>query len=175
MTITADLVPGSPLHIASRQDVIDRLIAEHAGREKLVKVQEQSAQATQATERIIDPRDWRTLPENTFEKQRDRWTDEEVIEKATHAKNGEQFKALFERGSLVQFGGDQNRADLQLVKYLLYWTNGNQEQTNRLFERSALMRPKWRDRKNAGGGGHSYGEVTIYKVVKYNERKLTEQ
>jgi hypothetical protein len=47
--------------------------------------------------------------------------------------------------------------------------NGEPEaQANRLFERSGLLRSKWRDRKNSGGGKHSYGEVTIFNASEFS-------
>ena len=59
---------------------------------------------------------------------------------------------------------DDSKAHWQMAKYLLYWTEEHKAQANRLFERSGLMRSKWRDRKNSGGGKHSYGEVTIFNA-----------
>lgn len=172
MTITADLVPNSPLVIANRQNVIEQLIAHHASREKARKPHEPSEATIEPQERSIDPRDWHQLPPNRFDEgQQEKWTDEELLKNARNAGNGKAFTALFDYGHLAQFGGDKSRADMQLVKYLLYWTNGNKVQTNRLFEQSALMRPKWRDRKNAGGAGHSYGEMTIHNAIYYKEQK----
>jgi len=98
--------------------------------------------------------------------------DEEVLERAMHAKNREQFVELWEgrwQGNLrytSQGKPDESKADWQLVKYLLYWTNGDPAQTDRLFRRSALMRPKWDDNKNSGGSGYTYGQVTIHNAMK---------
>ena len=88
-----------------------------------------------------------------------------------NAKNREAFLELWEnrwRGNPKYWDKngqpDDSKADWQLAKYLLYWAGGHKAQANRLFERSGLMRPKWRDRKNSGGGKHSYGEVTIFNA-----------
>lgn len=57
---------------------------------------------------------------------------------------------------------DQSRADFALCRLLAYWTNNDAEQVDRLFRQSALYRPKW---DQPAGGGHSYGEVTIWHAT----------
>ena len=98
--------------------------------------------------------------------------DSEVMHLAMSAKNGEAFLALWEGRwqenprYVSQGQPDTSKADWQLVRYLLYWTGNDVVQTDRLFRQSALMREKWDERVNSGGGGHSYGEVTIYNAMK---------
>jgi primase-polymerase (primpol)-like protein len=47
------------------------------------------------------------------------------------------------RGELSEYGGDHSSADLALASILLYWTQGDTEQADRLFRLSNLVRPKW--------------------------------
>ena len=84
--------------------------------------------------------------------------------------NREAFLELWENRWMhnPKYKGDDSHADWQLTKYLLYWTGNHKSQSNRLFERSGLMRSKWRDRVNSGGSGHSYGEVTIHNAVAFS-------
>lgn len=72
-------------------------------------------------------------------------SDEEVIEKAAKAKNGEKFTALFFRGDISMHGGNNSVADLALVQMLAFWTQ-DPDQLDRLFRRSALNREKWESR-----------------------------
>lgn len=85
--------------------------------------------------------DFRLVPDEQFE----RLTDDEVLLRAATAANGEKFLKLW-RGDLSEHGNDHSVADLALVSILLYWTQGDQEQADRLFRQSNLVRPKWTDR-----------------------------
>lgn len=49
-------------------------------------------------------------------------------------------------GDMSHYDNDHSRADLALVSYLWYWTNGDVEKTDALFRNSALMRDKWENR-----------------------------
>lgn len=69
--------------------------------------------------------------------------DEEIIRKASNAKNGAKFSALW-RGDWGPLGyPSQSEADLALLSMLLYWTDGDRERADALFRKSGLMRPKW--------------------------------
>jgi putative DNA primase/helicase len=100
------------------------------------------------------------------------WTDEEVLEKAYHAKNGENFKRHFEGDySLWEGAGARHQshsnADFELVLMLLYWTNKDPNQVDRLFRQSGLMREKW-DRKIKGN--ETYGERIIKDAINNGNR-----
>jgi putative DNA primase/helicase len=93
--------------------------------------------------------------------------DQTVLDKALNAKNGRDFaRYYYGDNSLWEGSGalfdSQSEADLALVYRLLYWTNGDVMQTERLFRLSGLMRPKWdrviKDNK-------TYGEITIDKAL----------
>jgi hypothetical protein len=88
--------------------------------------------------------------------------DEELLKRARAAKNGAEFAALFDSGDLSRHEGDHSRADLALCCSLCFWTNGNAEAIDRLFRRSALMRPKWDE--SHFGDGRTYGQATVTKA-----------
>ena len=94
-------------------------------------------------------------------------SDAEVLARALAASNGAKFQALWS-GQLAAYRDpqtgqvDQSRADFALCRLLAYWTNDDAEQIDRLFRQSALYRPKW---DQPAGGGHSYGEVTIWHAT----------
>ena len=87
-------------------------------------------------------------------------SDEQVIQRASSAKNGERFRSLM-RGDTSEYGGDDSRADLTLCNILAFWCSCNAEQMDRIFRASGLMRPKW-DSRRAGG---TYGAMTIQRAI----------
>ncbi|MDP9381993.1 MAG: hypothetical protein M3Q29_17975 [Chloroflexota bacterium] len=56
---------------------------------------------------------------------------------------------------------DESALDLSLCNHLAWWTDRKPEQMDRLFRGSALMRPKWDERR----GAQTYGERTISKAI----------
>ena len=94
--------------------------------------------------------------------------DEEVVQKALTARNGENFKRYYSGDTSLCEGADarhrsQSEADFTLVLMLLYWTNGDTTQVDRLFRHSGLMREKW-DRPVKAG--ETYGERIIKDAVR---------
>ncbi|MBM4274124.1 MAG: hypothetical protein FJ128_01225 [Deltaproteobacteria bacterium] len=83
-------------------------------------------------------------------------SDQELIEKAKQAANGEKFTRLW-RGDIAEYGDDDNRADLALCCLLAFYTQKNAERMDRLFRKSRLMREKW-ERPD-------YRERTISKAI----------
>lgn len=66
-----------------------------------------------------------------------------IIKKARNAKDGDKFIALFDNGVLSEYNNDDSAADLALCSILAFYTNGNKEQIDKLFRKSALYRDKW--------------------------------
>lgn len=83
-------------------------------------------------------------------------SDDEVIAKASKAKNGDAFDRLW-RGDLGDHGGDQSSADLALSNRLRFWCGADRNQMDRLFRQSGLMRDKWDSRR----GENTYGGITL--------------
>lgn len=89
-------------------------------------------------------------------------SDDEIIERARRAGNGEKFIRLFDDGNCREYANrdgavDDNRADQALVNLIAFWTQDH-EQIDRLMRRSALARAKWEDRPD-------YRERTIDKAL----------
>lgn len=70
-------------------------------------------------------------------------SDAELLEKARASRNGGKFVALYDRGDVSIFDGDDSRADLALAGMLAFWAQGDETMIDRLFRGSALFRPKW--------------------------------
>ena len=87
-------------------------------------------------------------------------TDEQVLEHALRSKSGEKFDALYS-GSWEGLYNSQSEADMALVSMLAFWCGCVEEQIDRLFRESGLMRPKW-DRMS---GDATYGQITIRNAV----------
>lgn len=87
-------------------------------------------------------------------------SDEQLIERAKNARNGDRFSRLWS-GDASDYGNDRSRADLALCSILAFWCGGDCERIDRLFRRSGLMRGKW-DRRTGDG---AYGSLTIRTAV----------
>jgi putative DNA primase/helicase len=92
-------------------------------------------------------------------------SDGEIIEKAKTAGNGARFTALW-KGSIAGYA-TKSEADFALVLLLLYWTDDDTAQTDRLFRQSGLMDEKWNRRL----GKYTYGQVTIRNALKKRSMK----
>lgn len=86
-------------------------------------------------------------------------SDEQVLQLAMNAKNGGTFLALY-HGEWRGKYGSQSEADIAFCNMLAFWTGRDDEQMDRLFRQSGLMRRKW-DEKH---GLLTYGEITITKA-----------
>jgi len=85
-----------------------------------------------------------------------------ILKKARNAANGDRFCRLYDRGDLSEYGGDWSRADFQLCLWLAFWTDRKPMLVDALFRKSALMRPKWDERR----GQLTYGQRTIMAALR---------
>ena len=95
-------------------------------------------------------------------------TDEQVISHASSSESGEKFKALME-GRWEEGYDSQSDADMALVSILAFWCGNVEEQIDRIFRSSGLMRDKW-DRQT---GDTTYGQITIRNAVATNDTIYT--
>lgn len=86
-------------------------------------------------------------------------SDEELLQKAMSSRMGAEFQRLW-NGDITGYKS-QSEADMALCSSLAFWTGRNEEQMDRLFRKSGLMRKKW-DRSQSGS---TYGAITIRKAV----------
>lgn len=90
-------------------------------------------------------------------------SDDEIIERASNARNGHRFRALFDGGDVSGYGGDDSAADLALASMLTFWTQ-DAVQVERIFTTSALgQRDKWRGRPD-------YRKRTVDRALDRTER-----
>lgn len=95
--------------------------------------------------------------------------DDEHVLSFAEKRYKEDFTSPFYRGDASRFGGDQSRADLSLCDMLAFFST-DPAQVDRLFRKSALMRPKWDERH--GTDGSTYGQMTVDKAVKSARERL---
>ncbi|MFL5655225.1 MAG: phage/plasmid primase, P4 family [Ktedonobacteraceae bacterium] len=137
-TITGHHVRGTPITIEERPDILREVHAEMTASR-----QQQSANRGERNAAVRDP------------------SDDALLERAMHAKNGATFRALW-NGDTSGYVS-QSEAELALCSVLAFWTGNDVSQIDRLFRRSALYRPdKW-DRP--ARSGETYGEGTIARAV----------
>lgn len=91
-------------------------------------------------------------------------TDEQVIDHASRSESGEKFKALMD-GNWEDGYDSQSDADMALISILAFWCGNVEEQIDRIFRTSGLMREKW-DRRT---GDSTYGQITIRNAVTSND------
>ena len=89
-------------------------------------------------------------------------TDQELIEKAQNAANGEKFERLW-HGDIHAYES-QSEADMAFCCLLAFWTGGDEKRMDELFRQSELIRPKWDEQHFADGA--TYGERTIERAIR---------
>jgi putative DNA primase/helicase len=97
-------------------------------------------------------------------------TDDDLLELAKNAENGEAFTKLWE-GEWQENYASQSEADMALCCKLAFWSGKNKEQMDRLFRQSGLFREKWDKRHHASGA--TYGEETLSKACDITEDVYT--
>ena len=94
--------------------------------------------------------------------------DDGVIAYASSSESGDKFKALY-AGNWEEGYDSQSDADMALVSILSFWCGNVEEQIDRIFRTSGLMRDKW-DRHT---GDSTYGQITIRNAVSTNSEIYT--
>lgn len=89
-------------------------------------------------------------------------SDMEVLEKGAVARNGSKFQMLYE-GMWENLTPSQSEADLMFCNMLAFWTGKDEEQMERIFQQSGLMRDKWN--RPQKGGTTTYGQETLRKAI----------
>nr|MBC8264784.1 hypothetical protein [Anaerolineales bacterium] len=88
-------------------------------------------------------------------------SDQELLSKATNARNGGKFARLWE-GDFSDYDS-HSEADLALCNFLAFWTGGDAARMDRLFRQSSLFRPKWDEKHYASG--QTYGQGTLERAL----------
>ena len=86
--------------------------------------------------------------------------DEGVIAHASASASGDKFKALY-AGNWEEGYDSQSDADMAFVSMLCFWCGNVEEQIDRIFRSSGLMRDKW-DRMT---GDRTYGQIPIRNAI----------
>ena len=109
--------------------------------------------------------------------------DSELINKIRQSGQGAKVEALYDRGDLSAYGGDDSAADQALMNILAWWTNGDMLAMERMFTSSALgKREKWANRQDyrdrtiqeaiRGMNGNSYDPVKYKEQKQLNKMKI---
>lgn len=87
-------------------------------------------------------------------------TDEAVVEHALKSPAGDKFQKYMD-GDWQEMYDNQSDADMSFISMLAFWCGCDEEQMDRIYRSSGMMRAKW-DRKQAGT---TYGALTIRNAV----------
>ncbi|HLJ46716.1 MAG TPA: DUF927 domain-containing protein [Bryobacteraceae bacterium] len=139
-TVTGNHIPGTPDTIEDRTEELLELHQEVFG----TSIQEPAHDVTE-----ISP-----SPGSCG-------TDEAIIAACRNAKNAEKFVKLFDHGETSAHDNNHSVADAALCAVLAYRTR-DREQIDRIFRNSALMRPKWDEKR----GDRTYGQRTVEHAIK---------
>ncbi len=99
------------------------------------------------------------LPAPSFSAKKSAQDVEDLIAKASNAKNGDKFRQLY-KGSAAGYAS-QSQADQALCNILAFYAGGDASLVDAAFRSSGLMRPKWDSRR----GNTTYGEMTVGKAL----------
>ncbi|GEM01933.1 protein of unknown function [Halolactibacillus halophilus] len=135
--MTGNHVEGTPLEIIDRQDILDYIYDSYFG----------------TTSENVKPGPKMDSSDNS-KLSSPKLSDQDVINIASKAKNGDHFKALYS-GEYSAYGS-QSEADIALCNIIAFYTQ-DMEQIDRIFSSSGLYREKW-DRED-------YKTWTIQKAV----------
>lgn len=144
-TWTGDHLPETPIFIADLQGELDTLFADIA-----------PPVCAQPPPLPIE-QDTGAAPTDS---------DDAIIEKAMHARNGEKFTKLW-NGDYSDYrkrdgSPDHSQGDLSLCRMLAFWTDKHIPTMDRLFRQSGLMRPKW---DHNARSGETYGQGTLRRAL----------
>ncbi|OIB57330.1 hypothetical protein [Natrialba sp. SSL1] len=143
-TVTGEHVDETPTTVATRQDA-------------LTAVHREYVQDDATDDRDSDPPN-EAAGEPSAEIDLD---DEELLEKACNATNGEKFERLW-NGNTLSYES-QSEADMALCFLLAFWTGGDAMWMDKLFRQSGLLREKWDEIHYADGS--TYGEKTLERAI----------
>lgn len=142
LTFTGDHLDGTAKRVYSRSDELEAIHGEYvAADDEDAETPSSSPQTNRKTDVTLD--------------------DRELLEKARNAKDGRKFSELYDRGGITRYES-HSEADAALCAMLAFWTGGDQEQIDRLFRSSALIRPKWDEVHFSNGD--TYGERTTKRA-----------
>nr|WP_176705286.1 hypothetical protein [Halobacterium sp. GN101] len=150
-TVTGDHVERTPTRVARRQDALTAIHREY--------VQEAERDTASESEQRGGADD--ESPTSGAADVDVDLEDEDLLEKARNASNGEKFEQLW-NGNTVGYES-QSEADMALCCLLAFWTGGDRTQMDRLFRQSGLLREKWDEVHYADGS--TYGEKTIERAI----------
>ncbi|SEQ01342.1 phage NrS-1 polymerase family protein [Natrinema salaciae] len=147
-TVTGDHVNATPARVIERDGALEAVYNEYIGETESPRNKDR-VDAQQDAPSESESGDGVTLE------------DEELLERARNATNGEKFERLW-RGSTAGYES-QSEADMALCCLLAFWTGGDAARVDRLFRQSGLLRDKWDEVHYADGS--TYGEKTVERAI----------
>lgn len=138
VVFTGSLYPNTPAEINDAQDAVDDIYSNIFGSP-------------------TEPVPMKAVVKNTRPMD---LSDDQLIEKAMSASNGDKFSDLW-NGNTGEYNGDHSTADIALCCMLAFWTQRDAVRMDQLFRNSGLMRDKW----DENHGEKTYGMMTIDEAI----------
>jgi len=154
-TMTGDVLPGYPRTVENRQDELIAIYTEVFGPVEADATKDRRKGKDEAQDKPVDQNQDGTT-------QAAELPDEIIIARMLGSASADRIEALFIRGDISGYGGDDSGADQAFCNYLAFWTGKNKTQMDRIFRQSKLYRPKWDEKR----GRQTYGKGTIDKACK---------
>ncbi len=148
-TVTGDHVDATPARVSEGSSALERVYYDYIA----------EMESRDETEAETQPADESSVTAEST--QEVTLADEELLERARNASNGEKFDRLW-RGSTAGYES-QSEADMALCCLLAFWTGGDSARVDQLFRQSGLMRDKW-DEVHYNDGS-TYGEKTVERAI----------
>nr|WP_256301573.1 hypothetical protein [Haloarchaeobius salinus] len=154
-TMTGDRVEATPGTVQERQTALAEVYEEYLAPDS------DTTQAPQSTHETVRGGARGSPTSRTRTGGEMDLPDEELLERAQNASNGEKFERLW-RGSTAGYES-QSEADMALCCLLAFWTGGDRYRIDELFRQSGLLREKWDEVHYADGS--TYGEKTVERAI----------
>ena len=165
-TVTGDHVADTPRAVHERTDAIETV---HDTELRDTASASDSDPATTPTDSQPAPNDQPSGTSHATAPDAAAVPDEELLERAQTAANGEKFTRLW-TGTTSGYES-HSEADLALCRLLAFWTDGDPQRVDRLFRRSGLMRDKWDAVHYADGS--TYGAKTVERAIAHTDEGYT--
>ena len=160
LTLTGNRIEGSPNEINSCEDEVVDIHRRFVVKQPKQPAEAKKRESQNTVKKTID---------SIHEEGHSVLSDEELIAKAMSAKNGENFKKLYE-GDFESDYSSQSEADMAFCRMLAFWSRKDCLQMDRIFRDSNLYRDKWSETHD---GIQTYGEMTIQKAIESQDDVYT--
>ena len=164
LTVTGAHVDGTPFDVLDRQEELSAWHREVFGLRSAPTDAPCPDPPTITPAQVIDPELLALFeqhaPDPAEVERQQAQEDVHLVMKILTSPQGEKFSRLFTDGDISAYGNDHSKADYALLNVMVYWTQEDAAQLDRLFRESALCQTGARIKK-----WNRLGQKTIARVL----------